>query len=594
MIVRAPSMMPLRSAFAVLLVILSLGVSHAAYAACASPAGVAGEMIYNTDNSIMQYCDGTNWIGMSGSTPVSTLSGLSDVNTAGVANGNALIYNTATSKWIPGTVGGTAADTTGAVQFNGGSSAFAGDATKLFWDNTAKRLGIGIAVPTQALDVVGKATASGLIYKSVTGAAAPTAGSALWTTDGTNVWRPTGVVSVNTSSSNGQLTVAGVNAGTTPVLQLYSQQTGSTRMQINNTTPGSTYWDIGVNGSSPSSGTVGDWFFDAGGARRLTLTMAGALTVPSYMSAQKFILNDTSQMSLQYYTSANSNIPANTWHFRQGASNSNISIGQYENMPVFFYNNANANIGIGMTATSTVAKMEVAGITTAGDQSSSPTGSTGFGIRYSNGADLPDTIGSYYSSSALVLGYAVKPKSGSAGLVSSAGNAAWAKGALIVGDTLTFTNALGATVAIGTTVTTTDRFSVDNTGNLTISGSNAQKATGTTWSNPSDARLKNIDGPYEQGLDSVVKLNTVRFHFKPGNPRGLPTDKEIVGLIAQDVQKVFPEAVRMEKDGFLTLDTSPILFAYINAIKDLNAKNEALESKVDALTKRLDALEAKQ
>lgn len=37
-----------------------------AYAACASPAGVAGEMGYNiTSSGAMEYCDGTNWIEMS-------------------------------------------------------------------------------------------------------------------------------------------------------------------------------------------------------------------------------------------------------------------------------------------------------------------------------------------------------------------------------------------------------------------------------------------------------------------------------------------------------------------------------------------------
>jgi hypothetical protein len=38
------------------------------YGACTSPTGRAGEMVYNTTNHIMQYCNGTNWIGV-GKTP---------------------------------------------------------------------------------------------------------------------------------------------------------------------------------------------------------------------------------------------------------------------------------------------------------------------------------------------------------------------------------------------------------------------------------------------------------------------------------------------------------------------------------------------
>ncbi|MCM2344126.1 MAG: hypothetical protein NDJ24_06155 [Alphaproteobacteria bacterium] len=39
-----------------------------AQAACVSPAGVAADIVYNTDIKVFQYCDGTNWIKMSQST----------------------------------------------------------------------------------------------------------------------------------------------------------------------------------------------------------------------------------------------------------------------------------------------------------------------------------------------------------------------------------------------------------------------------------------------------------------------------------------------------------------------------------------------
>lgn len=39
----------------------SSGVQH-----CASPSGVPGEMVYNADHDIMQYCNGSDWIGISG------------------------------------------------------------------------------------------------------------------------------------------------------------------------------------------------------------------------------------------------------------------------------------------------------------------------------------------------------------------------------------------------------------------------------------------------------------------------------------------------------------------------------------------------
>lgn len=48
--------------------ILALALIDApAYAACTSPAGLEGEVMYNTDYATMQFCDGTNWISMAAS-----------------------------------------------------------------------------------------------------------------------------------------------------------------------------------------------------------------------------------------------------------------------------------------------------------------------------------------------------------------------------------------------------------------------------------------------------------------------------------------------------------------------------------------------
>src|ERR1700674_1587356 len=46
--------------------LLGSALTPAAYAACASPVGTAGEMIYNADYSTVQFCDGTTWMAMGG------------------------------------------------------------------------------------------------------------------------------------------------------------------------------------------------------------------------------------------------------------------------------------------------------------------------------------------------------------------------------------------------------------------------------------------------------------------------------------------------------------------------------------------------
>lgn len=132
--------------------------------------------------------------------------------------------------------------------------------------------------------------------------------------------------------------------------------------------------------------------------------------------------------------------------------------------PALYMDNA-AQVGIGNSAPTS--SLDVTGVALAGDSAGAATGSTAFGIRY-NGANVVNTIGSVYSSIATSVGYAVKPASGSAGFVSSAGNASFSRGSLQVSDKLVYGNAAAATVAVGSPVTLTDRFVVDSNGNVGV------------------------------------------------------------------------------------------------------------------------------
>jgi hypothetical protein len=46
------------------LALLVLVFPQTLYAVCASPAGNEGEMVYNSDYKVMQFCNGTDWISM--------------------------------------------------------------------------------------------------------------------------------------------------------------------------------------------------------------------------------------------------------------------------------------------------------------------------------------------------------------------------------------------------------------------------------------------------------------------------------------------------------------------------------------------------
>lgn len=91
----------------------------------------------------------------------------------------------------------------------------------------------------------------------------------------------------------------------------------------------------------------------------------------------------------------------------------------------------------------------------------------------------------------------------------------------------------------------------------------------------SDRRLKkHIAYKVNFGLAEVCALKPATYRWKGENE----SEKEI-GLIAQDVEEIFPEFVTTGKDGMKSVDYQRLSVACIAAIKELAARVEALEAK---------------
>ena len=127
---------------------------------------------------------------------------------------------------------------------------------------------------------------------------------------------------------------------------------------------------------------------------------------------------------------------------------------------------------------------------------------------------------------------------------------------------------------------------------------------------PSDRRLKNVGDEFTAGVNELSKLDFFHYTFKKDESK---TPR--VGVIAQDLQKVFPDAVTKGDDGFLRIRWEDMFYAAINAIKELNTKiteiannlmntNAKVEEQdriikeqqktIDELIKRIDKLEKAQ
>lgn len=135
---------------------------------------------------------------------------------------------------------------------------------------------------------------------------------------------------------------------------------------------------------------------------------------------------------------------------------------------------------------------------------------------------------------------------------------------------MTFT---GGNVGVGTQAPT-DLFVVNGT---------ASKPGGGTWAVFSDERLKDIKGRFTSGLQAVMQLQPLRYEYKQNNALGLKSAGEHIGFGAQSVQKVIPEAVTKNSNGYLMVNSDPILWTMLNAIKEQQKEIEQLKGQIRQL-----------
>ena len=107
-----------------------------------------------------------------------------------------------------------------------------------------------------------------------------------------------------------------------------------------------------------------------------------------------------------------------------------------------------------------------------------------------------------------------------------------------------------------------------------------------TLSENSDRALKTNIQPLGPALEKLLSIPAVRYQFKAGTGRS--TDPQ-VGLIAQDVQAVFPELVSRGEDGHLSLAYSKFAAVLLQGLQEQQAQIDHLQ----AQNQRVNALEAR-
>ena len=99
----------------------------------------------------------------------------------------------------------------------------------------------------------------------------------------------------------------------------------------------------------------------------------------------------------------------------------------------------------------------------------------------------------------------------------------------------------------------------------------------------SDVRLKKDIKPYTKGIEELANLKTYNFFYK-FDEKGEPMK---VGILAQDLKKIMPEAVSLNEENRYVVNYAYINMAMVNAAKDIKKENDALSAELDELEKQV-------
>jgi len=145
--------------------------------------------------------------------------------------------------------------------------------------------------------------------------------------------------------------------------------------------------------------------------------------------------------------------------------------------------------------------------------------------------------------------------------------------------------------AAGASITWVEAMRLDINGNLAIAGATATKASGTTWANPSDVRLKDNIQPFAKGLNEILKVDvkTWEYNGKGGTVAGTKG----LGVIADEVMQVLPDTVDTysaklnpddaEEIDIKRFDATEITWLLVNSIKEQQALITDLQTRLAAL-----------
>ena len=135
-------------------------------------------------------------------------------------------------------------------------------------------------------------------------------------------------------------------------------------------------------------------------------------------------------------------------------------------------------------------------------------------------------------------------------------------------------------------------------------GSCNQGDNSSSWSTTSDRRLKKNIVDSSKGLVEINQIRVANFEYRLKDEIDMSEfpladdSKQVVigegkegqvqtGVIAQEVEAVIPECIKVSAAGAKTVNTDPIMWAMVNAIKELSTKNDELAAEIASLKSQI-------
>ncbi len=96
----------------------------------------------------------------------------------------------------------------------------------------------------------------------------------------------------------------------------------------------------------------------------------------------------------------------------------------------------------------------------------------------------------------------------------------------------------------------------------------------------SDERIKEKILPLENSLEKISKINSYTYNLKNNS-------SPQIGLLAQEVEKIYPEAVESKKDGTKGVRYSMLIPVLVDALKEQQKIIQEQNKKIEKIEKEL-------